>query len=134
VAEWTSEDGWLNSIQFVEGMRGVTPLVWSGKRAQGASDGGAADVVGWAYERREGGRSFAYTGIDAHAAWAAASLRRLLVNAVLWTAGVDVPATGAPSDLPAAGLDAYLTPRTARSLRPLRSLRKAARRVMRSRW
>jgi hypothetical protein len=134
VTAWSSEDGWLNAIDFVAGMRGLTPLVWAGKRAQGSSESGAADVVAWAYERADGGRSFAYTGIDSHAAWVAAPLRRLIVNAALWTAGIEVPGRGAPCEIVPAALSNYLTARSRPVSRPLRLLRKAARRLVRARW
>jgi hypothetical protein len=77
VQAWESRDGWLKEIQFLDGMQGVTPLLWSGRTHRDASSGGWADVVSWAYERPDGGRSFCFTGLDAHSAWSAAGLRRL---------------------------------------------------------
>lgn len=115
VEAWSIRDGWLNQLRFVDDMRGVTPLLWSGRRHGGARDGGNGDVAGWAYERPDGGRSFGFTGLDAHGAWREAGLRQLLVNAVLWCAGLPVPAGGAPSRLSDAEVDAYLTPRQPRS-------------------
>lgn len=46
-------------------------------------------TVAWAFERAGGGRSFGYTGAHFSAAFDQPMLRRLLVNAILWTAGVD---------------------------------------------
>ncbi len=132
VTSWTIRDGWLTRIQFVEGMRGVTPLVWSGRRHAGASEGGAEDVAAWVYERPDGGRSFGFTGLDAHAAWTAAGLRQLLVNAVLWSARVALPADGAPSELGDAEIAGYLTPRAPRG--PLRSVAGQLRRALGRRW
>jgi Trehalose utilisation len=111
VAPWTIRDGWLNQIRFVDGMAGVTPLVWSGPQHRGASAGGAADVVAWAYERPGGGRAFCFTGVDAHSAWAVDGLRQLVVNGILWAAGLPVPDAGAPAAIDAAQLRGYLTPR-----------------------
>lgn len=111
VEPWTIRDGWLNRISFREGMDGVTPLLWSGRRRGGSPDGGVADVVAWAYDRPGGGRSFAFTGLDAHSAWSHAGLRRLVVNGILWSAGLAIPEAGAPVDTDAASLETCLTPR-----------------------
>jgi Trehalose utilisation len=129
VEAWDITDGWLNAIQFVDRMRGVTPLVWSGRAARGASAGGAADVVGWTYDRPDGGRSFCFTGLDAHSAWSAAGVRQLLVNATLWSAGLTVPEAGAPCAIDPAGLHRYLTPRGSRLAWAGRLLQRGLRRL-----
>ncbi len=95
VTPWEINDGWLNKIQFVDAMRGITPLVWSGKEYAGSRAGLNDDIVAWAYERPTGGRSFSFTGLDAHSAWSLPGMRQLMVNGVLWSAGVDVPVEGA---------------------------------------
>jgi hypothetical protein len=112
VQPWRIIDGWLNHIQFVDGMHGVTPLLWSSRKHGGSSTGGAADVVSWTYDRPAGGRSFCFTGLDAHAAWSVPGVRQLVVNGILWSAGVDVPAEGAPCATDEATSQSYLTPRT----------------------
>ncbi len=48
-------------------------------------------TVAWAYQRSDGGRAFGYTGGHFLTAFDQPMLRRLLLNAVAWTAGVDVP-------------------------------------------
>ena len=111
VTPWRMRDGWLNGIVFSEGRRGVTPLLWSGRCYAGSPEGGADDVVAWAYERPDGGRSFAFTGLDAHSAWSHAGLRRLVVNGILWAASVDVPGEGAPVEMDEVTLQVCLTPR-----------------------
>jgi len=45
VIPWEINDGWLNAIQFVEGMMGVTPLVWSSKGYAGSRAGLDKDIV-----------------------------------------------------------------------------------------
>lgn len=122
VSPWRIEDGWLRDLVFVPDMTGITPLVWSGPIHAGSAAGGGADIAAWAYERRGGGRSFAFTGLDAHSAWSANGLRQLLVNAVTWVAGLDVPESGAPSELDEAAIAAYLTPRRSRAAGLLRKL------------
>lgn len=111
VESWEIEDGWHNQLQFVHGMRGVSPLLWSSDEHRGSREGGAADVVAWAYERSAGGRSFGFTGLDAHSAWSVDGLRQLMVNAILWSAGLTIPANGAPCAVSPTELQSYLTPR-----------------------
>ncbi len=111
VAPWKINDGWLNAIQFVDGMKGITPLVWSGKEYAGSRAGLDKDIVAWSYERPNGGRSFSFTGLDAHSAWSLPGMRQLVVNGVLWTAGIEIPATGAASEIEESKLNAMQTPR-----------------------
>jgi len=122
VRPWRIRDGWLNQIQFVDGMSGVTPLVWSSKRYRGSSDGGPADVVSWTYERPTGGRSFSFTGLDAHSAWSVPGVRQLMVNGILWSAGLPIPEAGAPCAVDDGALNSYLTPRQFRGKRVLWTL------------
>lgn len=111
VTPWEINDGWLNALVFVEPMERVTPLVWSGKQYAGSRAGLSGDIVAWAYERPDGGKAFCFTGLDAHSAWSLPGMRQLMVNGVLWSAGVDIPAAGAACSIDAQHLDAMQTPR-----------------------
>lgn len=111
VAAWEIRDGWLNGIRFSTSRRGLTPLLWSSAAHCGDCGGGDADVVAWAYERDDGGRSFCFTGLDAHAAWSVRGLRQLVVNGALWSAGLPIPAGGAACELAAETATSFLTPR-----------------------
>jgi putative membrane-bound dehydrogenase-like protein len=51
--------------------------------------------VAWAYERPDGGRSFGFTGGHYHWNWGNDDVRRLVTNAILWTAGAEIPPAGA---------------------------------------
>jgi type 1 glutamine amidotransferase len=105
------DDGWLFKNRFVDGKAGVTPVLRTvnPKGKDREADDGA--IVAWAYDRPGGkGRSFTFTGAHLHASFAEEGYRRLLVNAILWSAGRDVPAGGAPVTLDAAALPGYLTP------------------------
>jgi hypothetical protein len=53
-------------------------------------------VLAWTFDRPSGGRSFGFTGLHYHDNWGNPDFRRLIVNAVLWTAHMNVPAGGAP--------------------------------------
>ena len=113
VTAWEINDGWLNGFKFASGMKGITPLVWSGKEHLGSNAGGDKDVVGWAFDRADGGRSFSFSGLDAHSAWERAGMRKLMVNGVLWSAGVEIPEGGAACAADKELIDSFLTPRIA---------------------
>jgi len=111
VTPFKIDDGWLFKNRFVDGKSGVTPVLRTvnPKGKDSEADDGA--IVAWAYDRPGGkGRSFTFTGAHLHASFAEEGYRRLLVNAILWSAGRDVPASGAPVKLDAAALPGYLTP------------------------
>lgn len=113
VTPWKINDGWLNHFKFPAGMKGITPLVWSGKEALGSPDGGDKDIVSWTFDRSSGGRSFNFSGLDAHPAWELDGMRQLVTNGILWSAGVEIPAGGAKCDADKALVDSFLTPRLA---------------------
>jgi type 1 glutamine amidotransferase len=52
-------------------------------------------IVGWVYERPGGGRSFATTLGHPYKNFQNDTFRRMIVNGILWSAGVDVPKDGA---------------------------------------
>jgi hypothetical protein len=64
--------------------------------------------MGWAYERANGGRAFGFTGGHFHRSWADENFRRVVVNAILWTAKADVPEGGAPVKFDPADLNKNL--------------------------
>lgn len=111
VEPWKVKDGWLNKIEFVDGQKGVVPLVWSGKEHAGSRSGLDPDIVGWAYERPQGGRSFSFSGLDAHSAWSLDGMRKLVVNGILWSAQVEIPKEGARIDITEEQLETVQTPR-----------------------
>jgi len=56
-------------------------------------------IVGWAFERPDGGRAFGTTLGHYYRNFQQEPFRRMIVNAILWTAQVEVPAGGANVDL-----------------------------------
>ncbi len=65
--------------------------------------GEASDqVVAWAVERDGGGRGFGFTGGHFFENWGVEEFRRMVLNAILWTAHVEVPAGGVQSASPPA--------------------------------
>ena len=65
---------------------------------------GADVVVGWAFERPDGGRAFGTTLGHPYKNFQIEAFRRMLVNAILWSAQVEIPKTGAPVNLNAEAL------------------------------
>ncbi|MCE9604554.1 MAG: ThuA domain-containing protein [Planctomycetia bacterium] len=51
-------------------------------------------MVGWAYDRPDRGRSFGFTGLHYHENWKREEYRRLLAQGVLWTMKLPLPKTG----------------------------------------
>jgi len=79
--------------------------------ADAAAHPGRVETMAWTYERADGGRSFGYTGLHFHKNWGTESVRRLVVNAILWTAQLDIPLGGAPVTLDPAWLLENLDPK-----------------------
>ena len=55
-------------------------------------------IVAWAVERQEGGRGFGTTGGHFYQDWWLPDFRKLLLNAIVWSAKVEVPEGGVQSD------------------------------------
>jgi hypothetical protein len=62
----------------------------------------------WALEDAEGRRGFGFTGGHYHANWGEPNLRRVVLNALLWVTGVEVPEEGVASQVTADDLAANL--------------------------
>jgi putative heme-binding domain-containing protein len=58
-------------------------------------------VVAWAVERTDGGRGFGFTGGHFFDNWKVDGFRKLVLNAIAWTAHAEVPANGVQADIPA---------------------------------
>ena len=56
---------------------------------------GHEEMVSWAWERPDGGRSFGFSGLHFHDNWREPSYRRLVTQGVLWTVKLDLPEGGA---------------------------------------
>jgi type 1 glutamine amidotransferase len=117
VEPFTIRDEWYYNIRFPEGQSGIDPLLVAtppdGTRRTAAAKEypGRAEVVAWAVERPDGGRGFGFTGGHTHANWGNDNFRKLLLNALLWTAKADVPADGVPSEVTAEELTQNLDPK-----------------------
>ena len=109
-------DEWYYHMRFVKDMKGVTPILSdlpppeSLRRKDGPRSGnptvrkavaaGKKQHVAWAYQRPDGGRGFGFTGAHNHESWQNDGFRTVVLNAILWTAKVEVPKNGCPSKTP----------------------------------
>ncbi len=107
-------DEWYYHMRFRESMGGVTPILTAvppdstRKGPDGPHSGnptvrsrmGMPEHVAWAYERPNGGRGFGCTGGHTHWVYAQNDFRKLMLNAMCWIAGVEVPPDGVPTRTP----------------------------------
>ena len=120
-------DEWYYHMRFRPEMSHVTPLLTALppketlQRGDGPHSGnpavreaiakGEPQHVSWAAEREGGGRGFGFTGAHRHQNWANDSFRKLVLNAIVWTAHLDVPEKGVESKLEAGDIIANLDPK-----------------------
>ena len=114
VTPFVQNDEWYYHMRFAPDMKGVTPILSAHppketmKRPDGPHSNnphvrksmaaGEIQHIGWAFERPNGkGRGFGTTGGHYHATWDDDNWRTLVLNAITWTAGVDVPGQGVSS-------------------------------------
>jgi putative heme-binding domain-containing protein len=57
-------------------------------------------TIAWAVERRDGGRGFGFTGGHFFDNWQVANFRKMVLNAIAWTARAEVPKGGVESRSP----------------------------------
>ena len=72
---------------------------------------GRSEAMMWAVERRDGGRGFGFTGGHFHLNWGNSDFRRIVLNALVWVAGAEVPAAGVDSRVSEDDLKADLDPK-----------------------
>lgn len=75
---------------------------------------GRAETMMWVFERPDGGRSVGFTGGHTHANWGDVNQRRIVLNALLWIAKVEVPARGVVDTIAAEDLTVNLDPKPPR--------------------
>ena len=120
VKDFGSNDEWYYHMRFRENMEGITPILTdlppasSLERKDGAHENNPAvraavlerkepQHVMWVYDRPAnlgGGRAFGFTGGHFHKGWAQDDQRTVVLNAIVWMAGVKVPEAGVPSNTP----------------------------------
>ena len=127
VAPFTITDEWYFNMRFREGMKRVTPILTAippastMSRRDGPHEGnpavreavkrGEPQHVAWACEQADGGRGFGFTGAHFHKNWGNDNFRKVVLNAILWTAKIEVPATGVSSKVTEEELQQNLDPK-----------------------
>jgi type 1 glutamine amidotransferase len=115
VTPFKTFDEWYFYMRFRDGMAGVTPILNAVAplntmdRADGPHEGnpavresvrkGEVQHMAWAFERPDGGRGFGFTGGHFHKTWGNDNVRKLVLNAILWTARIEAPAEGVSSKI-----------------------------------
>lgn len=108
------DDEWYYHMRFKENMEGVTPVLTcvppdaTRERRMGAHSNnptvkarkGEPEHVGWVVEREDGGRGFGFTGGHWHWNWAEPNFRKIVINGIAWTAGLDIPEGGIETPTP----------------------------------
>jgi type 1 glutamine amidotransferase len=114
VKPFSTYDEWYYHMRFREKMDGVTPILTdlppndSLSRPDGPHSGNPEvrkavlerkepQHMAWARERPDGGRGFGTSGGHDHWNWGNDQFRKLMLNAIVWTAGLDVPPNGVPA-------------------------------------
>jgi type 1 glutamine amidotransferase len=114
VKPFTIRDEWYYHMRFPPNMENVTPILTTvppdstrrqGNDAHGANPHvrarmGMPEHVAWAYERHGGRRGFGFTGGHYQINWANNNFRRIVLNGLVWAAGLKVPPDGVTSKTP----------------------------------
>ncbi|HYP16210.1 MAG TPA: PVC-type heme-binding CxxCH protein, partial [Opitutus sp.] len=125
VKPFTSLDEWYFHLRFRDDDQNVTPILRAVPPAStmsqpdGPHTGNAAaraavaqqlpQTLLWVSELPNRGRGFGFSGGHFHLAWKNENQRKVVLNSILWIAGVDVPAGGVASTLSDADLLANLS-------------------------
>ncbi len=124
VKPFSTSDEWYFNLRFRDDMKGVTPILTAVppatamSRPDGPHEGnpaaraavakGTPQTLMWVSERPGNGRGFGFTGGHFHLNWKDDSQRKLVLNAILWVAGVEVPPGGVVSTVTDEDLTANL--------------------------
>jgi len=123
VKPFSIRDEWYMHMRFRPEMKGITPLLVA-KPSDAVRKGpyvypagpyehivaghGQDEIMMWAVERPDGGRGFGFTGGHTHTNWGNESFRKIVLNAMVWSCKIEVPAGGIESSVTAEDLKANL--------------------------
>jgi type 1 glutamine amidotransferase len=126
VKPFAVRDEWYFNMRFRPDMKGITPIIVakpddearSGKTSAPRGPykhiveaSGRDEILAWATVRPNNGRAFGFTGGHFHKNWGDDQQRKLVLNAILWTAHVPVPKNGVESTVTPEQLSANLDPK-----------------------
>jgi type 1 glutamine amidotransferase len=122
VKPFKANDEWYFKIRFRPDDPRVTTIL-TAKELVGHDKKTYNDqTVAWATERKDGGRSFGFTGAHFHTNWGQDDFRTLVLNAILWSAKLEVPSEGVKCSVTPEELEKNLDPKPA----PAKAKNKAA--------
>ncbi len=107
-------DEWYYHMRFRDALRGVTPILSAvppdatRNQPDGPHSGnptvraqkGRIEHLAWVCQRDDGGRGFGFTGGHWQWNWANDNFRKVVLNGIAWTAGIDIPPDGIVSRTP----------------------------------
>jgi hypothetical protein len=119
-------DEWYFNMRWAESAGGLTHILVD-KPSDDVRDGpyihpkgpydhvkeasGRPETMMWTFERPDGGRGFGFTGGHKHKNWGDDNFRKVVLNALLWLARVEVPANGVESTVSEEDLKQNLDPK-----------------------
>lgn len=120
-------DEWYFNMRWKSDMSGITPIL-AAKPSEKVRKGpyvypagpyehivaaaGREETMMWTYQRPDGGRGFGFTGGHKHVNWYNENFRKVVLNALLWIAKMEVPENGVASSLKPEDMPVNLDPKT----------------------
>ena len=120
------KDEWYMHMRFRDDKAGVTELLVAtpsdevrdgpyvypaGPYPHIQADKGKPESMMWAVERPDGGRGVGFTGGHIHRNWGNDEFRKIVLNALVWVSGLDVPEGGVQSSVSEEDLAKNLDPK-----------------------
>ena len=121
-------DEWYINMRWADNEKAITPILSAppsdqvragpyvspkGPYQHIVAASGRSETMMWVFERPDGGRGFGFTGGHTHANWGNDNQRKVVLNALLWVAKVEVPKNGVESKVTPEQLAANLDPKPA---------------------
>jgi type 1 glutamine amidotransferase len=94
ITPFGAKDEFYYNLRFREKDPRLVPVLTVPMKGEGEQ------TVAWAVERENGGRGFGFTGGHFYDNWKTDNYRKLALNAILWTAHVEIPEGGVKSEFP----------------------------------
>lgn len=119
-------DEWYMNMRFRDGHAGITDLLVGtpsddvrngpyvypkGPYDHIIADSGKPETMMWAVERPDGGRGVGFTGGHFHQNWGNDEFRKIVLNALVWITGLEVPDDGVQSTVTEEDLQKNLDPK-----------------------
>jgi type 1 glutamine amidotransferase len=94
-----NDEPYINNYVGPEGNR-ARPNVITLATSQLPPESPRSEIVAWGVDRADGGRGFGIVMPHFYRNWAIEDLRRFILNGIVWTAKLEVPAAGVKTTLP----------------------------------